>query len=136
MRVGASISTDTAEVVLVAERIIAQHMRPSTACSKTSSARLRKAREQLASGVRCSLLLVFPPEYVVDPQLTNEDHFRKESIERRIVALAVVAKNTAVSAISKFYFRYYPQAFEARVFDTEVEAHHWLQEQLAAGSPS
>lgn len=131
-RIGKCISTDTADVVLLGDRILAQHMRPSARIGKTSCIRLRKAREQLASGFDCALIIVFPREYVVDAQLTNDDHFRKESTERSILALAVVAKNAAVSAVCKFYFRYYPQAFDVRVFDTEEEAHHWLLDHVRA----
>ena len=63
--------------------------------------------------------------------MANEDHFRKDSETRSIIALAVVANSMEVSAATKFYFRYYPQAFEARVFDEEEDARTWLSEVLA-----
>ena len=79
----------------------------------------------------CALLVVIPPEIPVDPPSTNEDHFRQESQQRSILAMAVVAENNAVNAATKFYFRYYPQSFEAKVFTSEEEARKWLDLQIA-----
>lgn len=80
------------------------------------------------------MLAVIPPEIPVDPPSTNEDHLREESQARSIIAMAVVAESAAVSAATKFYFRYYPQAFETKVFNEEEDARAWLRERIAERS--
>ncbi len=41
----------------------------------------------------------------------------------------------AVYTAAKFYFRYYAQAFEARVFEEEEEARRWLTDMLERTTP-
>lgn len=77
-------------------------------------------------------MIVIPVELPVDPSSANVDHFRKDSAARSILALAIVTRSAEASAATKFYFRYYAQAFEVRVFEDEEEAREWLEEVLAA----
>lgn len=130
--VGRSIATDTADITLEAPRFIEQRFRHDGHYGTAAIERNRLARKKVSDGIPCAVMIVIPAELPVDPSAANTDHFRKESAERSILALAIVARTAAVSAVSKFYFRYYPQAFEVRVFDGEAEAREWLNEVLEA----
>ena len=117
--------------ILVDERLIEQRYHPDARFSPALLKEARTARQKITRKGACALLVVIPPEIPVDPPSTNEDHFRQESQQRSILAMAVVAENNAVNAATKFYFRYYPQSFEAKVFTSEEEARKWLDLQIA-----
>ncbi len=118
--------------VLIDAHLIEQRYHPHARFSPALLKEARKARERITRKGACAVLVIIPPEIPVDPPSTNEDHLREESDQRSIIAMAVVAENTAVNTATKFYFRYYPQAFETKVFAEEDEARAWLQQQLAA----
>ena len=86
--------------------------------------------ERLAQGRSYGLLIVLPEGTNVQPKSVNDDHFRWESNERRIRALAVVTCCADVNAVSKFYFRYYVHAFDVQVFEEENAARDWLNTHL------
>lgn len=125
-RIGQHVETPTARIELVAPRMVEQHYRHDAVFAPGVFERNRKARWKLTGNAPHAVLIILPPELPVHPPSTNEDHFRKDSDARMIIALAVVAQNTAVNAATKFYFRYYAQAFETRVFEGEEEARSWL----------
>ncbi len=127
-QVGRSVRTDTATITLVAEHIVEQRVFPDARLTNAAIERCVNARRILTSGKPCALLVVIPESVPVEPASANVDHHRKDSIDRSIIALAVVAMSATMSAVCKFYFRYYPQAFETRVFDMEEEAMAWLVE--------
>lgn len=132
-KVGRRIETPTATLELVAPRLVVQRYRPDARFDEGVFVRNRKARWRIVSEAPHALLIILPLELQVHPPSANHDHFRDDSNARIILALAVVAPNPAVNAATKFYFRYYPQAFEARVFEEEEEARTWLQQVLAMG---
>lgn len=129
-RVGDHVDTSTARLELVAPGFIEQHYRGDAVFAPGVFERNRKARWKLAANKPHVLLIVLPPELPVHPPSTNEDHYRKDSDARMILALAVVAQSTAVNAATKFYFRYHAQAFDVHVFEEEDEARQWLKEVL------
>lgn len=129
--VGHTIETSTATLVLVAPGFIEQRYNPTTRFSPNNLAESRKARAKLCAGRPCALMIVVPAEVPIEPPLSNVDHFRTESTERSIIALALVTESAMMSSVSKFYFMYFPQAFETRVFSTEEEARTWLLGKLA-----
>ncbi|MBL7953901.1 MAG: hypothetical protein JNJ91_02600 [Flavobacteriales bacterium] len=128
--IGQRIETPTATIVLAAEHFIEQRYKAEARFIPGAVDLNRKARWKLAKGARHVVLVILPVEMPVHPPAMNEDHLRADSEERRIIALAVVAPTAALNAASKFYFRYYAQAFEARVFEAEEEARAWLKDQL------
>lgn len=113
--------------VLVEPRLIEQRYHPMTVPSPALFLEARKARERLTRKNACAVLVVLPPEMPVDGPSTNIDFFRQESELRSIIALAVVAETAMLNAATKFYFRYYAQSFEAKVFTEEDEAKAWLK---------
>ncbi len=130
-QIGSVVDTDSATLTLVNEGFIEQRFKSDVRFDADVLDRNRAARESLTQGRRYGLLIVLPEGTAVQPQSMNEDHFRWESNERRIRAMAVVANSADINAVSKFYFRYYAHAFEVRVFDEEDEACDWLSGQLA-----
>ena len=134
-RVGTIIETDSARITLVGERSIEQCYHKDARFDIRSMERNRKAREQLINGRSYGLLVIIHEGTEVQPSSTNTDHFRSESVERRILALAVVTSDTAMHAVSKFYFRYYPQSFEVEVFDDEQAAREWLNDRMSRIAP-
>lgn len=116
--------------VLIEPRLIEQRYHPMTVPSPALFLEARKVRERLTRKGACALLVILPPEMPVDPPSTNIDFFREESDQRSIVALAVVAETSMLNAATKFYFRYYAQSFEAKVFTEEEEAKKWLKSKL------
>ncbi len=126
-----SISTDTADITLVAPRFIEQRFRDDGHYGTAAIERNRLARKKVSGGIPCAVMIVIPADLPVDPSSANVDHFRTESTERSIIAMAIVTQTAAQSAATKFYFRYYAQAFEVRVFDGEGEAREWLNGVLA-----
>lgn len=120
--------------VLIEARLIEQRYHPFARFSPALLKEARKARERITRKGACAALVVIPAEIPVDPPSTNEDHLRDESQGRSIIAMAVVAESAAMNAATKFYFRYYPQAFETKVFVEEAEAREWLSEQIAEHS--
>ena len=116
---------------LVDDHLIEQRYHPDARFSPALLKEARLARQKITRKGACALLVVIPPEIPVHPPSTNEDHLRQESQQRSILALAVVAENTAVNAATKFYFRYYPQSFETKVFIHEDDARQWLNLQMA-----
>lgn len=120
------IETETALISFVATSLIEQRFKPDAPMTAAVYEQNRKARKKLTKGRPVALMIVIPAETPVNPPSTNHDHFRKESEERSILALAVVANSAVMSAVTKFYFRYYPQSFEVRVFDEEDDAKNWL----------
>jgi hypothetical protein len=129
-RIGDHMDTSTAHIELVSPAFIEQHYRADAVFAPGVFERNRKARWKLTGNTPHVLLIVLPPELPVHPPSTNEDHYRTDSDARMIIALAVVAQSTAVNAATKFYFRYYAQAFEVRVFEGEEEARRWLKDRL------
>ena len=117
--------------VLIEAHLIEQRYHPCARFSPALLKEARKARERITRRGACAVLVVIPPEIPLDPPSTNEDHLREESQGRSILALAVVAENVAVNTATKFYFRYYPQAFETMVFTEEEDARAWLNKQLS-----
>ncbi|HRH38442.1 MAG TPA: STAS/SEC14 domain-containing protein [Flavobacteriales bacterium] len=91
-----------------------------------------KARERLTKKGPCALLVIISPEIPVNASSTNDDHMRTESQKRSITAMAVVAENAEMYAANKFYFRYYPQSFDVKVFNDEDEARIWLKDKVKA----
>lgn len=128
--IGQRIETPTATLLLAAEHFIEQRYKAEARFIPGAVDLNRKARWKLAKGARHVVLIILPAEMPVHPPAMNEDHLRADSEERRIISLAVVAPTAALNAASKFYFRYYAQAFEARVFEAEEEARAWLKDQL------
>lgn len=120
--------------VLIEARLIEQRYHPFARFSPALLKEARKARERITRKGACAVLVVIPAEIPVDPPSTNEDHLRDESQGRSIIAMAAVAESAAMNAATKFYFRYYPQAFETKVFVEEAEAREWLSEQIAEHS--
>ncbi len=120
--------------VLIEARLIEQRYHPYARFSPALLKEARKARERITRKGACAVLVVIPAEIPVDAPSTNEDHLRDESQGRSIIAMAVVAESAAMNAATKFYFRYYPQAFETKVFVEEAEAREWLSEQIAEHS--
>ncbi len=122
--------------VLLEPRLLEQRYHPLTRFSPALLKEARKARERFTRKGACALLLVIPPGIPVDAPSTNEDHWREESQQRKVIALAVVAEDSTMNAATKFYFRYYPQAFDAKVFAAEDEALEWLRAKLTSASPA
>lgn len=116
--------------LLVSPRSIEQRYHTNARFSGTVLAEARKARERITRKSACAVMIIVPPEIPVDASSSNEDHFRQESERRSIIALAVVAENQAMYSTTQFYFRYYPQSFEAKVFTDEKAARTWLNEKL------
>ncbi|MBL7944995.1 MAG: STAS/SEC14 domain-containing protein [Flavobacteriales bacterium] len=133
---GQHIETPTATIVLVAEKSVEQRYKAEARFVPGAVEQNRKARWKLTRGAPHTVLIILPAELPVHPPAMNEDHFRLDSEERRIIALAVVAPTAALNAATKFYFRYYAQAFEARVFEAEEEARAWLSAQLRSTGPA
>lgn len=129
-RVGAMIETSSATITLVGERSIEQCFRVDARFDPDPMEANRNAREQLSEGKPYGLLIILPDGAEVQPNSTNTDHFRLESVDRRILALAVVANGEAMSMVCKFYFRYYPQSFPVEVFDDEDDARTWLNDRM------
>lgn len=116
--------------VLIQDRLIEQRYHPFARFSPALLKEARKARERITKKGACAVLVMVPPEIPVDPPSTNEDHLREESQQRSIIAMAVVAENIAMNTATKFYFRYYPQSIETKVFTEEQEALSWLRQML------
>lgn len=127
--------TSTATIELVAPSFIEQRYRTDARILSGVFEQNRKARWKVAGGKPCVVLIIVPPELALHTPSTNQDHFRADSEARSIIALAVVAQNMAVYTAAKFYFRYYAQAFEARVFEEEEEARRWLTDMLERTTP-
>ena len=125
-----SVSTDTADITLVAPRFIEQRFRSDGHYATAAIERNRAARKKVSGGIPCVVMIIIPADLPVDPSSANEDHFRKDSATRSIIAMAIVTQTMEQNAATKFYFRYYAQAFEVRVFDGEGEARDWLNEVL------
>jgi len=124
--VGQRIETPTAIIERSGDRLIEQHFKAEARFGPGVIDRNRKARWKLAEGEPHLVLIVLPHELPVHPPAMNEDHFRQDSEARLIIALAIVAPSMQQNTAAKFYFRYYAQAFEARVFEEEAEARAWL----------
>lgn len=125
------IETPTVLVELVAPLLIEQRYRQDAHFTPKAHERERSARWKLAGRGRYALLVVVPPGMAMHAPTMNEDVYRKDSVARRIIALAVVAGDTAMTAAMKYYFRYFAQSFEARVFGEEEEARSWLRGKIA-----
>lgn len=132
---GQRTETATAIIKRVSERFIEQRHHPVVRFDGTAFEQNRKARWKLSRRTPHALLIVLPAELPVHPPAMNDDHFRRDSEARMIIALAVVAPTNAQNTASKFYFRYHAQAFEARVFEAEKEARAWLNEVLERARP-
>ncbi|MCB0769739.1 MAG: STAS/SEC14 domain-containing protein [Flavobacteriales bacterium] len=131
-RVGSSIETESATITKVSADRLEQRFKSGALFEPELLERNRAAREELSRGRPYSLTIVLPEGVDVQPQSMNLDHFRPESNERRINALAVVTNCEDINAVSKFYFRYYAYAFEVKVFDDEDDACAWLDAQTNA----
>lgn len=118
----------------VEPRHLAQRFKPEMRFSQTTLDLVASVRDRLIGDTLCALLVSIPNEVPVDPTATNVDHFTTERLKRRILALALVAHGDTMRSVSKFYFTWYPQPFEARVFTQEGEALAWLKEALAQES--
>ncbi len=130
------IGTGSVVFTVIVPGLIEQRHLPDASLDERTMERCRATRRKLAKGVPFALLIIVPEEVPVDAAATNHDHYRKESDERSIVALAVVTSSEAMSAVTKFYFRYYQCSFEVKVFDDEDNAKAWLLaslERLAQG---
>lgn len=134
LMIGQRIETPNSIVELVRPGLVIQRYLSQARTMTSTLDRDRVARWKLAGKGRYALLLVLPSGFPVQAPLLNEDHFRRDSVSRRISALAVVTGDTAMHAAMKLYFRYFAQSFEARVFEREAEALTWLDEKEGDGS--
>ncbi len=128
--IGQRIETPNSIVELARPGLVIQRYLSQARTMARTLDRDRVARWKLAGRGRYALLLVLPSGFPVQAPLLNEDHFRRDSVARRISALAVVTGDTAMHAAMKLYFRYFAQSFEARVFDGEVQARAWLDDKI------
>lgn len=134
-RVGTIIETDIATIRLVSDRCIEQCYREDARFDTGAMEGDRKAREELVGGRSYGLLSIIPEGVEVQPSSSNTDHFRVESVDRRILAMAVVTNGEAMYVVCKFYFRYYPQSFPVEVFDDENAAREWLNDRMSRIGP-
>jgi len=129
-KLGRTLETSTASLTLVEPGFIEQRYRSSARFCVKSLAETRKAREKFCSERPCVVMVVIPAEVPIESSLANVDHFRKESGERSILALAVVTDGAMLTSVSKFYFMYFPQSFPVKIFERESDARTWLRQHL------
>lgn len=129
-QVGSSIETESATITKVSTDRLEQRFKSGVRFEPVLLESNRAAREELSPGRPYYLTIVLPEGVDVQPQSMNLDHFRWESNERRIHAIAMVTNCVDINAVSKFYFRYYAYAFEVKVFDDEDDACAWLDAQV------
>ena len=125
-----TIETATAFVTLTEARLIEQRYKPIAVLTFENIHENADARSRLSPDQACTLLVVIPKEMVPDPPLSNEDHFRSTRAKSHILALAVVTDSSMMTAVSKLYFMYHPQAFETKVFEEEYDARMWLRSKM------
>lgn len=135
-KVGRTIETSTATLTLVEPGFIEQRYSSTARFSLKSLDETRKARARICGNRPCVVMVVVPAEVPIEASLANVDHFRKESSERSIIALAVVTDGAMISSVSKFYFMYFPQAFPVRIFEQEPDARVWLKQHLGTTGAS
>lgn len=132
---GHRAETTTAIIERLSERFIELRYHVVGRFDAAMFERDRKVRWKLSGRMPHALLIILPAELPVYAPAMNDDHFRRDSEARMVIALAVVAPTTAQNMAAKFYFRYHAQAFEARVFEQEDEARSWLMEELERARP-
>src|SRR5436190_9499887 len=129
-KAGRTIRTSTATIALVEPGFIEQRYAPTARFTLNGLSETRSAREKLCADAPCVVMIIVPVEVPIEPPLSNTDHFRGESANRSIIALAVVTESGMMCSVTKFYFMYFPQAFPVKVFDDEDAARAWLRELL------
>lgn len=72
------------------------------------------------------ILMVIPTDAEIDPTLMATDHFKANGGVEGVQAIASVSGSSVNEMLTSLYFAYFPQAFPARVFNTEQEAGDWL----------
>lgn len=125
-----TIETATAFVSLTEPWLIEQRYKPTALLTFANIHENADARARLSPDQACALMVVIPKEMFPDPPLSNEDHFRSARAKAHILALAVVTDSSMMTAVSKLYFMYHPQAFETKVFEEEHDARKWLRSKL------
>ena len=115
-------------------RLLLQRFTPTARFTPAFVAEMSALRNTLCGNELHAVMVVIPAEVAVDPVSTNVDHFLSERTQRRILALAVVAEGNIMHSVSKFYFGWFPQVFQANVFSEEDRALEWLREKLLHAS--
>lgn len=125
-----TIETATAFVSLTEPRLIEQRYKAVAVLTFENIHENSDARARLSPEQACAVMVVVPKEMIPDRPLSNEDHFRSTRAKAHILALAVVTDSSMMTAVSKLYFMYHPQAFETKVFEDENDARKWLRNKL------
>jgi hypothetical protein len=126
-----SIDTRIATVTLVRPGFIEQRYRLGERIDLPGFAENKRARLELAGGKPCVMLSIIPRDMDFDMEVTGVDHFGPERGQDTLRALAVVVHDSMAEMVAKLFFTYFSTVFRTRVFQEEVEARRWLQQQLA-----
>lgn len=115
---------------MVAPGLIEQRFHPGMVLDLESLLETKEARERLCEGRPCAVLSILPEGVRTNHTTSGIDYFRSERIKSTITALAVVAHDDVMEAVSKVYFTFYPQGFRIKVFNDEHDALKWLKAQM------
>ena len=123
-----TIETRLATMTMVEAGLLLQRFRENVRIDLPGFQENKEARFTLSGDEPCAMLSVFPREIDFDVRITSSDHFAPERGKETLTALAVVAQDSMVEMVSRLYFSYFPQVFNARVFNNEQSALNWLRQ--------
>lgn len=125
------VETESCVFDRIGPRYIRQRYKPTASISHEGVKENGAVRDRLCGDEPSAVLVIFPAELLVNPPVTNVDHFREARERGCILALAVVTDSAQMHTASKLYFMYFRQAFPVQVFEEERDAHRWLLQRLA-----
>lgn len=115
----------------IGEDILIQRFEGSTRFSNDLLRLVSDERDRLCGSKGRAVLVVIPHGVPVNAEMTNTDHFRNQRSARRIRALAIVAEDSTMRSVCKFYFKWFPQPFRTAVFEEHEPALEWLVQCLS-----
>jgi len=118
----------TALAVMSLERpgLVVQRFRDGARLDRAGFEENRRVRHELAGGAPHAMLTIFPPGIDFELDVATSDHFGMEGEQGLLRALAVVAEDNLMDAITRLFFGYFPPSFHQQVFNSEAEARAWL----------
>jgi len=123
-----TLTTRIATVVKVSDHLVEQHMHPGAVMDLAGLTEMVEARRALCPEGGCCVLAMVPHGVFSSPETGDENLFLADRGKTALKALAIVAEDEKVEAMTKVYLAFHPTPFPAKVFNDEAPARAWLRQ--------
>ncbi|MEO8069557.1 MAG: hypothetical protein ABI599_17805 [Flavobacteriales bacterium] len=120
------IETRLATIEKVGAELLEVRFKPDVRVDRAGIDEILNERKRICPEGLRNILTVIPGEPDFDLDVLTTDHYEGRGLENCTRALAVAAGSSLNEHMAGLFFAYFPQEFNARVFNSEQDARKWL----------